>query len=246
MAFLLYLLQINIALSLLYLCYKVLFSQNTFFGLRRLILISIVLFSTTYPWYDIPDIDPIIPAHLQITLPEVLYSMEETVPQKAFDIYTLIAYLYGGICSLFLLRMFLRIASIIKLRANGKLRIIGESHIIVCDENIQPCSFFRWIFLPHSILQNKNTLTRILRHENTHIRQLHTIDVLLGESMAALCWINPLSWLLLKEIRLNLEYMADEAAIPDEQEKKTYQYLLLDISQSNNELPSAIPFNYTF
>ena len=246
MAFLLYLLQINIALSLLYLCYKVLFSQNTFFWLRRLILISIVLFSTTYPWYDIPDIDPIISAHLQITLPEVLYSMGETVPQKAFDIYPLIAYLYGGICSLFLLRMFLRIASIIKLRANGKLRIIGESHIIVCDENIQPCSFFRWIFLPHSILQNKNTLTRILRHENTHIRQLHTIDVLLGESMAALCWINPLSWLLLKEIRLNLEYMADEAAIPDEQEKKTYQYLLLDISQSNNELPSAIPFNYSF
>ena len=141
MAFLLYLLQINIALSLLYLCYKVLFSQNTFFGLRRLILISIVLFSTTYPWYDIPDIDPIIPAHLQITLPEVLYSIGETVPQKAFDIYPLIAYLYGGICSLFLLRMFLRIASIIKLRANGKLRIIGESHIIVCDENIQPCSF---------------------------------------------------------------------------------------------------------
>ena len=246
MAFLLYLLQINIALSLLYLCYKVLFSQNTFFGLRRLILISIVLFSTTYPWYDIPDIDPIIPAHLQITLPEVLYSIGETVPQKAFDIYPLIAYLYGGICSLFLLRMFLRIASIIKLRANGKLRIIGESHIIVCDENIQPCSFFRWIFLPHSILQNKNTLTRILRHENTHIRQLHTIDVLLGESMAALCWINPLSWLLLKEIRLNLEYMADKAAIPDEQERKTYQYLLLDISQSNNKLPSAIPFNYSF
>ena len=240
MAFLLYLLQINIALSLLYLCYKVLFSQNTFFGLRRLILISIVLFSTTYPWYDIPDIDPIIPAHLQITLPEVLYSIGETVPQKAFDIYPLIAYLYGGICSLFLLRMFLRIASIIKLRANGKL------HIIVCDENIQPCSFFRWIFLPHSILQNKNTLTRILRHENTHIRQLHTIDVLLGESMAALCWINPLSWLLLKEIRLNLEYMADKAAIPDEQERKTYQYLLLDISQSNNKLPSAIPFNYSF
>jgi len=291
MAFLLYLLQINIALSLLYLCYKVLFSQNTFFGLRRLILISIVLFSTTYPWYDISDIDPIIPAHLQITLPEVLYSMGETVPQKAFDIYPLIAYLYGGICSLFLLRMFLRIASIIKLRANGKLRIIGKSHIIVCDENIQPCSFFRWIFLPHSILQNKlsirrnmlailvthvfensfvcdeniqpcsffrwiflphsilqnkNTLTRILRHENTHIRQLHTIDVLLGESMAALCWINPLSWLLLKEIRLNLEYMADKAAIPDEQERKTYQYLLLDISQSNNKLPSAIPFNYSF
>ena len=237
MAFLLYLLQINIALSLLYLCYKVLFSQNTFFGLRRLILISIVLFSTTYPWYDISDIDPIIPAHLQITLPEVLYSMGETVPQKAFDIYPLIAYLYGGICSLFLLRMFLRIASIIKLRANGKLRIIGKSHIIV---------FFRWIFLPHSILQNKNTLTRILRHENTHIRQLHTIDVLLGESMAALCWINPLSWLLLKEIRLNLEYMADKAAIPDEQERKTYQYLLLDISQSNNKLPSAIPFNYSF
>ena len=64
--------------------------------------------------------------------------------------------------------------------------------------------------------------------------------------MAALCWINPLSWLLLKEIRLNLEYMADKAAIPDEQEKKTYQYLLLDISQSNKELPSAIPFNYSF
>ena len=86
MAFLLYLLQINIALSLLYLCYKVLFSQNTFFGLRRLILISIVLFSTTYPWYNIPDIDPIIPAHLQITLPEVLYSMGESIYDTQEDI----------------------------------------------------------------------------------------------------------------------------------------------------------------
>ena len=171
MAFLLYLLQINIALSLLYLCYKVLFSQNTFFGLRRLILISIVLFSTTYPWYNIPDIDPIIPAHLQITLPEVLYSMGETVPQKAFDIYPLIAYLYGGICSLFLLRMFLRIASIIKLRANGKLRIIGKSHIVVCDENIQnpvPSSDGYFFLIPFCKIK-----TRSQEYSDTKI---HTYD----------------------------------------------------------------------
>ena len=205
MAFLLYLLQINIALSLLYLCYKVLFSQNTFFGLRRLILISIVLFSTTYPWYDISDIDPIIPAHLQITLPEVLYSMGETVPQKAFDIYPLIAYLYGGICSLFLLRMFLRIASIIKLRANGKLRIIGKSHIIVCDENIQPCSFFRWIFLPHSILQNKLSIRRnMLAILVTHVFENSFDNKTAGKWKAPYHWEEPYNRLRRKHTTLFL------------------------------------------
>lgn len=82
MAFLLYLLQINIALSLLYLCYKVLFSQNTFFGLRRLILISIVLFSTTYPWYNIPDIDPIIPTICKLHFPKYFTAWEKQSLRK--------------------------------------------------------------------------------------------------------------------------------------------------------------------
>ena len=64
MAFLLYLLQINIALSLLYLCYKVLFSQNTFFGLKkahthqyRVILhdLPVVRHSRHRPYYSGPS-----------------------------------------------------------------------------------------------------------------------------------------------------------------------------------------------
>lgn len=247
MNFLLYLLQVHIALTLLYIAYKALFSRDTHFGTRRVLLLVILLFTITYPLYHISIIGQAVPQVLHFSLSELQVSPTGSNAAPAtLDLYRLGAWLYGGIALLLGLRMVIRLLSIVGLRRRGRLHREGAWCIVVCPEPMQPCSFFHWIFLPASMADTPDARATILKHEKAHIRQMHTLDILLGEVVAALCWINPFAWLLLKEIRLNLEYLADRAALADEPEKRAYQYLLLDLARDNRPHASAIPFGHSF
>lgn len=247
MDFLIYLLQVHIALSLLFIAYKALSARNTHLVTRRALLLGILLFALTYPLYRLPSVADAMPHTLQFTLPELSIAPAAAAQTPAsFNLYRLGAWLYGGIALLLGLRMVIRLLSIVGLRRRGRLYREGAWRIVVCPEPIQPCSFFHWIFLPASMADTPDARATILKHEQAHIRQMHTLDILLGEVVAALCWINPLAWLLLKEIRLNLEYLADRAALADEPEKRAYQYLLLDLALDNRPQASAIPFGHSF
>ena len=247
MDFLIYLLQVHIALSLLFIAYKALSARNTHLVTRRALLLGILLFALTYPLYRLPSVADAMPHTLQFTLPELSIAPAPTVQASvSFDLYRLGAWLYGGIALLLGLRMVIRLLSIVGLRRRGRLYREGAWRIVFCPEPIQPCSFFHWIFLPASMADTSDARATILKHEKAHIRQMHTLDILLGEVVAVLCWMNPLAWLLLKEIRLNLEYLADRAVLADEPEKRAYQYLLLDLALDNRPHASAIPFGHSF
>ena len=247
MDFLIYLLQVHIALSLLFIAYKALSAHNTHLVTRRALLLGILLFALTYPLYRLPSVADAMPHTLQFTLPELSIAPAAAAQTPAsFNLYRLGAWLYGGIALLLGLRMVIRLLSIVGLRRRGRLYREGAWRIVVCPEPIQPCSFFHWIFLPASMADTSDARATILKHEQAHIRQMHTLDILLGEVVAVLCWMNPLAWLLLKEIRLNLEYLADRAVLADEPEKRAYQYLLLDLALDNRPHASAIPFGHSF
>ncbi|MBK5195170.1 MAG: hypothetical protein JJE08_03930 [Proteiniphilum sp.] len=52
--FFIYLIQANIALSMFFILYSVVFKRDTFLHLRRLFFLSIILFSLLYPLITIP------------------------------------------------------------------------------------------------------------------------------------------------------------------------------------------------
>ena len=246
MNFLLYLLQVHIALSLLFIVYKALSTRNTHFTARRVLLLGILLFALVYPLFRLPGgVSDALPAELQITLPELQVKPGGT-GDRPLSPYQFIAGVYGGVALLLGLRLAVRLLSIVGLRRHNPLRCLGSCRVVVCPEGTQPCSFFNWIFLPASALDNPTGWTTIVNHEQAHVRQMHSIDILLGESVAALCWINPLAWLLLKELRLNLEYLADRAALTDETEKRPYQYRLLQLAEADRTPRSTLPFNHAF
>ena len=247
MDFLLYLLQVHIALALCYALYKGLFNHNTHLVARRLFLLSILLFAVVYPLFRIPSMERVLPSTLQFALPELRVGASE-IPEATSgpNLYQLAAGVYGGIAGLLVLRMMVRILSIVGLRRNGRRHNHEKFHVIICPNETQPCSFFNWIFLPASAAENPVAWNQVMKHEYAHIRQMHSADILLAEGVAALCWINPVAWLLLKEVRLNLECLADRAALHGESEKKSYQYLLLDLARAERPHTSAMPFNYSF
>ncbi|WP_179317551.1 M56 family metallopeptidase [Winogradskyella undariae] len=99
---------------------------------------------------------------------------------------------------------------------------------------ISPFSFFKWIvYNPKSY--KKEELQLILTHEKVHATQLHSIDILLTQLACVVFWINPLIWLYRKEIRQNLEYIADSNTQISTNTKKEYQHLLLKTSIANHD-----------
>ena len=62
------------------------------------------------------------------------------------------------------------------------------------------------------------------------LRQWHSIDVIISELVCIFCWCNPFAWLMKREIRTNLEYMADARVLENGYDSKTYQYHLLGLS----------------
>jgi len=92
-------------------------------------------------------------------------------------------------------------------------------------------------------LHSENETKQILTHELTHVRQGHSFDVLAGELLSIVCWFNPASWLMKREIRQNLEFLADSNVLESGIDTKTYQYYLLQLSYQTLDLKLTNKFN---
>jgi hypothetical protein len=96
---------------------------------------------------------------------------------------------------------------------------------------ISPFSFGRSIYL-NPDLHPGPELAAVLRHELVHVRQRHTLDVLLAQLALAAAWCNPAAWLLRRALLDNLEFLADQAVLETGLDRRAYQYSLLRLSQS--------------
>lgn len=100
-----------------------------------------------------------------------------------------------------------------------------------------PFSFFHWLFQSQKIPLNEADEEKIITHEIEHIRQWHSLDVLLVEMIGIVLWFSPLVWLYRRSLRMIHEYQADEAVLQTTQ-RKSYGHLL--IRQSMSGPPIAI------
>ncbi|MDR2968525.1 MAG: M56 family metallopeptidase, partial [Tannerellaceae bacterium] len=245
----LYFIKVNLALGLLYLVYRLLFRKDTFFRLRRLTLPVIILLAFLYPLPDIKDWisrQPLLVEYVQV-YSSVYRSNEMAFPtgdipetgaapaSKTGIDNNIIAKAGTGIYLSGMLILFFRymaqLLSVYRIFRKSRKRVIDGITVYVSSEIEEPCSFFNLIFI-RSEKHSRRTLSEILIHESTHVRQLHSLDVILGEAVIVLCWINPFARLLKKEININHEYIADQEVLNTGFDKKEYQYHLLGLEHS--------------
>jgi len=74
--------------------------------------------------------------------------------------------------------------------------------------------------------QKLSDVAVIHAHENIHIKQLHTFDLLLVEVVGVFFWFNPIVYAYRKNLKLIHEYLADEYACKFTASKKQYAMLL--------------------
>ena len=104
-------------------------------------------------------------------------------------------------------------------------------------------SFFGWIFMNPTIVK-ENEMDEILTHELAHVKQKHSVDILIAEIVSICCWINPFVWLIKREVRLNLEFLADKKVMEAGFSTKSYQYHLLGLAY-NHKYGLSNNFNFS-
>lgn len=244
--FLAYFIKVNIALGLFFAFYRLFFGGDTFFQWRRFLLLAFYLLAFLYPLCDMQEwlkeqspMAEVIQIYSTALLPEVIVTAAApsgwaTVGWKAGCL------LYTGIAGLLIIRFFFQLSGIGRLWRKARPATLYGHRVRLLDRPAGPFSFFRLIFLHPASYADRQT-REILVHEQTHADEWHSVDVLLSEWICILCWFNPFAWLLKREVRHNLEYLADNRVLEAGYDSKSYQYLLLGLSRP----PQAIAGLYT-
>ena len=241
---LMYFLKVNIAIALFFLFYRLVFYNDTFWSTRRFYLVVSILLSVIYPFISFSGwLEKQEP--MQVIMASYVNLNEITVTSKLvnyLNIENILLAIYGLVSFILLIRMVVQLSSILRWRMKGNRQILQGIEIIAIDATITPFSFFSTIFINPG-LHNEQETRQILTHECTHARQLHSLDVLLSELMTVVFWINPAAWLLKREIRHNLEFLADNSVLKSGIDSKTYQYHLLQLSYQIPENQLINKFN---
>lgn len=241
-----YLLKLNLALIVLFGFYKLMFSGDTFFALRRATLIGMCLVAMLVPglncsyWIN-KSVGMVSMAneYAAIVLPAVTVTPGGG---GSIDWETTAMTIYTMVACLFLLRFFWQLVSIVRLRNKCRTTDINGTKVYLLESDEGPFSFFNWIFI-NPTKHNRQETDEIMTHELAHCRQLHSIDVLFTELFAIVFWANPFVWLLKREVRLNLEYLADNNVLAGGTDSKKYQYHLLGLAYRKNVATISNNFN---
>lgn len=246
-----YLLKANVGIALFYAFYKLFCQRDTFFQWRRFALLSFLGISFIYPLLNIQDWVKEQPAMYELADYYATWMATEEItattpvvidaPQLP-SLLTIGIYLYYIGVIIMSFRFITQLCSVFRMRWKGTRSMIDGQRIISIPTEADPFSFFGWIFLYLPGLKDESR-QEILKHEQTHARQWHSMDVILCELINIVCWFNPFAWLIKTEIRLNLEYLADNKVAETTSDCKLYQYHLLNLVNKNVQTGLCNNFN---
>ena len=218
-----------------YAFYRLFFYKDTFFTWRRTVLLCFFAISAIVPLFNIQNWveqqEPMVAMadlYATVVLPELTLTPQTETDWKQL-LTAGIDIAYWIVVALLAARFLVQLTGILRLGRRCPTQKIDDTTVHLLPRPEGPFSFFHWIFV-YPGAHTDEELHEILTHERTHARQWHSIDVMIGELACIACWFNPFAWLMKREIRTNLEYMADEKVLETGHDSRTYQYHLLGLS----------------
>ena len=227
----LYILKSAITMALLYSCFFVFLSKETFHRFNRCMLVGIMLVSLILPMFHFTTSHP-------TALNEEVYLMQNYIEQDSMEIIVrpqgtthftwiqLISWLYMAGISVMLIVTLVQTFSLSRFLRNGVRHSDSQGNtIILHNQDMPPFSIFHYIVM--SVKDYEENRPYILTHEQEHIRLGHTYDLLLLQGVKTLQWFSPFIWFLSRDLKAVHEYEADQAVINQGIDAKSYQQLLV-------------------
>jgi beta-lactamase regulating signal transducer with metallopeptidase domain len=207
-----YLILVNFYLVLFYGFYALLLQRETFFQLNRIYLVNAAILSFLIPLIHSGWVKSLfITQKVQSTIyssPVMVYQFKQT-DNAHLNLGQLFAGLY--------------IAGIIILSLRLAWQLIQLNRIIRHPKPTASYSFFNKIKLEDDSVNRKV----IFAHERAHVKQCHSVDVLIIEVVMIINWFNPVIYFYRLAIKQIHEYIADKQALKAGTTRSEYALLLL-------------------
>ncbi len=213
-----FLLEASICLGIFYILYELLFKNTSFFKLNRCYLITSVMMALVIPWLSfgqlpsttaLPTFQAFIP--IDLATPTVTTLAPSNASSNTIHWTSILLVIYGigvGVCSLRLVLQLLSFRQLIH-QKQGKQQ---QGYYQITNDQLPTFSFFNYLFINPKDLATEE-LDQIIRHEQVHIQQGHSYDVLFFEVLQIIFWFNPFIYLYQKSIKDIHEYLADEGVL---------------------------------
>lgn len=248
-----YLFESSVCMASFYLLYYTLFRNDTFFQFNRFYLLISAGVSLLIPLLKInflPEVSnqPMAMSKLMPVLENynIKYaSVIETVEQPILwelSVGDFISFLYKLGVFLFGLKLLSGLFKMYDLIKASKATQRPEYTMLKPrDESYLASSFFSYIFWNDS----KDSKSKIIiDHELVHVKQWHSIDVILMELMVVVKWFNPLIYLFRNSLRKTHEYIADKYV--SEQLGSKYTYAQFIVNENRNDIPNLSNAMFSF
>lgn len=210
-----YLLQINIYLIIFYTFYRLLLAKETYFTLNRIYLICSGIFSLTIPfikidWFSKQEISQQIYVQVEQLNQFVVQDTATAAIASQFSWASFIVSVYLLGVFFFLIRFAIKLLAVKQMFKNIRSGL----------------AFSFWN--KKAVSPNLPEIATVNHHEDIHIKQLHTADIIFFELLGIIIWFNPIIYLYKEAVKNIHEYLADEAAAKFQGDKEVYSMLLLN------------------
>ena len=239
-----YLVKTALAIAVLFLAYLVFFQNRKQFIFNRSYLLASLAIA-----YIIPLITITVTSKLELfefAAPTQKVNTEALMPVTGAVKFTLQWYHYLFIFYLvgltgFLFHLVTGHFKAISIIRKSRKQWLFEIPVYVSSEDIHPFSFFNTIVISKEALSHPN-LEMIISHEKNHVKEKHTLDILIAEILFLPQWFNPFAWLMKDAVKNNLEYKTDNT-ITKFADRETYQLTMVSLAGKKGVAPFLTALN---
>jgi TonB family protein len=247
-----FIIESGVSLALLSLIYVLFLRKETFFKINRWFLLGSVLFSVILPVIKLRVFNPqplmlaeitVMPyRNLLESITVYSHGLSGSVERAIISANLLIYFYLAGVIFFFGRFLFRIIQLFLIIRRSGVQSAKGFK-LVMLENETSPYSFLNYVFVSQSLLKSKG-YDKMIEHEVEHIKQGHSIDVIILELLTVFQWFNPFMWMLNRAIRENHEFLADQAVLTNGVSRGEYKLLLLN-QFVGEQLVIANNFNYS-
>ena len=234
-----------LAAGAFYLVYLVLFQNQKQFTFNRIYLPVSFALSFIIPlitFTTISYVEQAAPVSSGYSfLPETIQPAELVRPPFSPEWYHYLFAIYAAGTALFLFRLLLGHGKVWNIIRKSRVQELFSRLVNISKNDIHPFSFFNKIVLSENTLSHPN-LNIIVEHENIHVKEKHTLDILFTEILFLLQWFNPFAWLLKDAVKNNLEYKTDDQ-IAKTTDAQTYQFAMVALVEKQGVAPFLTAMN---
>jgi beta-lactamase regulating signal transducer with metallopeptidase domain len=215
----LYLFKSAICLFVLLLFYRLVLQRAAMYQVNRFFLIFSVLVSFVIPFIPIEVSATEEVSTYMVTAGKAGFSTDREIASNMIIVensldWTLIIWgIYFLFTSLLLFRLIKNLSRLLLKIKHNQLVRYRDQNLIMLKDNCAPYSFLNYIFVSQSDFEKGKITDSILIHESTHVREKHSWDNLLIEFLLVFLWFHPVLYWAKTAIKLNHEFIADQAAL---------------------------------